>query len=103
MNIELSEETSNLLRSVLAAGGYSSAEELIAALARQAHAPNGNGAFEEMPLHLEVDQVAADQGVGPVADFGLLGAGFWPEGESVDQFLAASRSRTPTDLPREGG
>ncbi len=40
-----------------------------------------------------LDELAAEQGVQPVARLEDLVAGFWPEGESVDEFLAAIESR----------
>jgi hypothetical protein len=36
-----------------------------------------------------VDQLAAEQGTGPIEDPALLRGDFWPEEESAEDFLAA--------------
>ena len=38
--------------------------------------------------HPSVEQLTKDQGTGPVADVNMLRGGFWPEEESIDDFLA---------------
>lgn len=47
-------------------------------------------AFWDLPT---LDELAAEQGVEPAERLEDLVAGFWPEGESVDEFLAAIESR----------
>lgn len=39
--------------------------------------------------HHTVDQLAIEQGTGPIEDALLLRGDFWPEEESVNEFLAA--------------
>ncbi|CAN0365368.1 unnamed protein product [Ectocarpus sp. 4 AP-2014] len=100
MNIEISNETSRLLSSALAEGPYSSADELIAAMVRQNQPTNGATTISEMPEHLDVDQLALEQGVEPISDFRELRAKFWPEGESVEDFLKTVDGRSRNDSPR---
>ena len=38
--------------------------------------------------HPSVEQLTADQGTGPIADVRLLRGDFWPEEESIEDFLA---------------
>ncbi|HET8629035.1 MAG TPA: hypothetical protein VFL91_16560 [Thermomicrobiales bacterium] len=49
----------------------------------------GRDFFTQPPADLET--LAAQQGVGPVTDFDALFGDFWPEDESVDDFIAAVR------------
>jgi hypothetical protein len=44
-----------------------------------------------------IEELAAEQGIQPVADPRILRADFWPESESVDEFLAWLK-----ELRREG-
>jgi hypothetical protein len=37
------------------------------------------------------EELAAEQGVKPIASIDDLGADFWPEDESIDEFIAAVR------------
>jgi len=52
-------------------------------------------AFYEAPFDFEdfvsIETAAAEQGVEPVTDFGVLLGDFWPEDESADDFVAAVR------------
>jgi hypothetical protein len=41
----------------------------------------------------ELERLAADQGVQPVVDLDSLRADFWPEDESVDDFVQTIRER----------
>ena len=41
----------------------------------------------------ELERLAAEQGVRPVTDFESLRADFWPEDESVDDFVRIVRER----------
>ena len=38
--------------------------------------------------HPSVEQLVAQQGTGPVTDVNVLRGDFWPEEESIDEFLA---------------
>ena len=42
---------------------------------------------------IELEKLAAAQGVEPILEFDLLRADFWPEDESVDDFVIAMRER----------
>lgn len=39
--------------------------------------------------HPSVDELMADQGTGPVTDVAVLRGDFWPEEESIEDFLEA--------------
>ncbi len=39
--------------------------------------------------HPSVEQLTAEQGTGPISDVAVLHGDFWPEEESVEQFLEA--------------
>ena len=41
----------------------------------------------------ELEKLAAEQRVRPITDFDSLKAGFWPEDESVDDFVRTVRER----------
>ena len=41
----------------------------------------------------ELERLAAEEGVLPIADFDSLRADFWPEDESVDDFVRSVRER----------
>jgi hypothetical protein len=41
----------------------------------------------------ELERLAAGQGVRPITDFDSLKADFWPEDESVDDFVRTVRER----------
>jgi len=40
-----------------------------------------------------LEKLAAEQGVQPITDFESLRADFWPEGESMDDFVRTIRGR----------
>ena len=40
---------------------------------------------------LEVERLASETGTKPITDFSLLRANFWPEDESVDDFIRTVR------------
>ena len=41
----------------------------------------------------QLEKLAAEQGVRPITDFDSLRADFWPEGESIDDFVHTIRER----------
>ena len=41
----------------------------------------------------QLEKLAAEQGVQPIADFDSLRADFWPEDESTDDFVRTVRER----------
>ena len=41
--------------------------------------------------HPSVEQLMAEQGTGPVTDVSVLHGDFWPEEESVEEFVATIR------------
>ena len=55
------------------------------------------GKRQEFAASVDIDDLAAAQGVSPVTDFDKLLGDFWPEDESPDELIAAVR-----DWRREG-
>ena len=41
--------------------------------------------------HPSVEQLMAEQGTGPITDVSVLHGDFWPEEESIEEFLATLR------------
>jgi hypothetical protein len=41
--------------------------------------------------HPSIEQLMAEQGTGPITDVSVLHGNFWPEEESVDEFVATIR------------
>ena len=41
--------------------------------------------------HPSIEQLMAEQGTGPIADVSVLHGNFWPEEESVEEFVATIR------------
>ena len=90
MQVELSPETLRMLEAVMANGKFASIDECVAAMAKR---------VQSRPVD-SIEQLADEQGVSPIRDFRQLKADFWPEGESVDDFLREIRERRPADEPR---
>lgn len=40
-------------------------------------------------MYPSIEELMIEQGTGPITDISLLHGGFWPEEESVEEFLAA--------------
>ena len=53
----------------------------------QDYTPNAEAA------RIELEKLAAEQGVQPIFEFESLRADFWPEDESVDDFISEVRER----------
>jgi hypothetical protein len=52
--------------------------------------------------HPSVQQLMAEQGTGPIADVSVLHGSFWPEEESIEEFLETLyewRGHKRSDLP----
>jgi len=96
MQIEISNTTEKLLHAALASSDYQSADEFIAAMAMRVV----GGEIPQMPKHIDIDELAKQQGVGPINNFRDLKADFWPQDESVDDFLLEIRDRRQHDSPR---
>lgn len=50
--------------------------------------------------HPSIEQLMVEQGTGPITDVSVLHGAFWPEEESVEEFVATIRKwrgHTPTD------
>lgn len=92
MTIEISDASQQLLAELIASGRYRSVDEVIAAAA------NAPILLKPMPSHVEVDELAAQQGVHPIGDFRDLRADFWPNGETAASFLNSTTNEP--DSPR---
>ncbi len=88
MNIEITGETEQLIRAAIAAGRYASAEEVIVEMVKRYKDVTSHSILP-MPKRIDLDAMAAAQGVGPIQDFRELEADFWPEGESMEDFLSS--------------
>lgn len=88
MHIQITGETEKLIRAAIAAGEYTNAEDFVAAMAVKWLRETAK-ANPVMSRRVDLDALAAAQGVGPIQDFRELEADFWPEGESVGDFLAS--------------
>jgi len=112
MQIEITGETEKLILSALTSGKYASANEFITVILSRATTDKQPGEktdaklssrrqeINEIPEHIDMDELAATQGVSLVEDFRKLKADFWPEGESVDDFLAGVRAHRKQDSAR---
>ena len=47
------------------------------------------GAWISFEGHPSVEQLMAEQGAGPITDVSVLRGDFWPEEESIEEFLEA--------------
>ena len=52
-----------------------------------------NDASASEAARMELEKLAAEKGVQPITDFESLRAKFWPEEESVDDFVRTVRER----------
>lgn len=81
---------------------WRAARRLLASLVREADHPPDTGVprpdIADFFANPSVEELAARQGVSPVADVDDLLGDFWPEEESADEFIAAVRR-----WRREGG
>jgi phage terminase small subunit len=55
--------------------------------------PKANVVSAVQAARMELERLAAEKGVQPITDFESLRAHFWPEEESVDDFLQTVRER----------
>ncbi len=88
MHIELNENTEKLLKLVLATGRYDSVDDIIAEAAAVLPTDLSSSTIQQMPEHVDIDDLAVEQGIGPVKDFKDLKADFFPPEETTDQFLS---------------
>ena len=55
---------------------------------KRSEAPPGSALYSPAG-HPSIRQLMAEQGTGPIHDVSLLHGDFWPEGESIEDFLGA--------------
>ena len=90
MQIEITGEIEALIRAELAQGHYRTPEECITAIIRSWGAITRER-MPVMPKDIDIDAVATQQQVDAIRDAKELAADFWPEDESVDDFIADIR------------
>ncbi len=92
MYIEIGGDAEELVRASLSSGEFQSAEEAIAAMARNwaMGQPARAGILPQLEPDTDMRAVVAEQGVLPF-DPGAPIPDFWPEDESPDEFLAFLR------------
>ncbi len=100
MQIEITGETERLIQAALATGEFASVEEFIATMARHVQPKSTVTELPDTPKHVDVDTLATQQGVGPIADYRNLKADFWPEACSVDDFVGQIRTLREQGVPR---
>ncbi|MFN2456293.1 MAG: hypothetical protein ABR577_19015 [Pyrinomonadaceae bacterium] len=57
--------------------------------------------YQEAEARAEVEHLAAQQGVTPVTDPDALRGDFWPENETVDDFINITRARRHIEAAEE--
>jgi len=100
MHIELNENTEKLLKMVLATGRYDSVDDIIAVAAGVVSTPPSSSTIQRMPEHVDIDDLATKQKIGPVKDFRDLKADFFPPKETTDEFLSFLHADNHHDVPR---
>jgi hypothetical protein len=100
MHIELNENTEKLLKMVLATGRYDSVDEIIADAAGVLQMYPSSPTIQRMPEHVDIDDLAAEQGIGFVTDFRDLKADFFPPNETTNEFLSFLHADNHHDVPR---
>jgi Arc/MetJ-type ribon-helix-helix transcriptional regulator len=95
MRIDITGEMEKLIQAQVAAGQFDSPAEFVEATVKHWQRTHNGGPGEAIgPLHehADIEELAAAQGVGPLRDPAQLRADFWPDDESVDDFVAEIRS-----------
>ena len=100
MHIELNDNTEKLLKIVLATGRYNSVDDIIAKVAAVLPTAPSSPTIQQMPEHVDIDNLAAEQGIGLVKDFRDLKADFFPPEETTDEFLSFLHADNNHDVPR---
>lgn len=94
LNIHISDDAQAFAAAEAARRGLPDAAAYAAALLEDAAHRSGTAASTASfygPV-LDLDALAREQGVKPITDISELAGDFWPEDESVDEFIAAVRS-----------
>jgi len=112
MNIELSKETEALVAAAVAKGRYESVEAFLTAVtsefleksARPRQEPPTDSdelvsapeeerkrSWEEFEKTIDLDELARQQGIGPIQDSSSLRFDDWPEDDTVEDFLQRAK------------
>ena len=87
MQVEITGETERLIKVALASGKYSSIQQCLDAMAKGLESSFSRTELQSLPERIDIDQLAANQGVIPFRMTDNLPFGIWPEDESADEFL----------------
>lgn len=99
MEINISGDTEDLISRQIASGTFDSPEEAVDAMARFWTGMKCQIAV--LPDDVDIDEIAARQGVVPLAQPAeQLRGNFWPENESMDEFLEQLRENWQQGTPR---
>ena len=99
MEINVSGDTEDLISRQIAAGTFDSPEEAVDAMARFWTEMKDQVAV--LPDDVDIDELATRQGVVPLAQpAAQLRGNFWPEDESMDEFLEELRETRQQGTPR---
>lgn len=112
MNIELSKETESLVAAAVAKGRFESVEAFLTAVTseflKKSARPNQEAptdsdelssdaeeerkrSWEEFEKTIDLDELARQQGVGPIQDSSSLRFDDWPEDDTVEDFLQRAK------------
>lgn len=94
MNIEIKDKTEAILTELIASGRYLSIDDIIADAAHRLPVTPA------LPEHVKIDDLAAEQGIEPIADYRSLRADFFPSGETTEEFLSFLYADRDSDAPR---
>lgn len=105
MQIQLPPETEQLIIAAFQAGDFDRVADELASAVRDNGATivvsadaseERDQSWKEFESEIDIDELATRQGVGPLKNAKDLIFPGWPEGESVDEFIAAAKGY---DLP----
>ena len=91
MHIEIQGELEARFKAAMSEGNFATPEALLAKMLVEKEAAMSLPVPAGMPDKLDPDALALKQGIGPLTDFRAMKFEQWPEGESVDDFIAAIR------------
>lgn len=85
-----------LLLELIASGRYQSIEEIIADV------DHPRPVEPAIPEHVEINDLAAEQGIEPITDYRSLSADIFRSGETTEEFLSFLYADRDSDAPRVG-
>lgn len=91
MHIEIQGDLEARVRAAMTAGNFATPEALLAHVFIDSSKEPSPNIPAGMPDKLDPDALALKQGIGPLTDIRQMKFDQWPEGEAVDDFVAAIR------------